>query len=101
LAGLPSTGNPDFSDEIGKGNTPRNGAGVDRRLGGQATFGQDLSEQPTEGMTDHGRLSVQPADDRLEMLSHRPDGFAGKHLRMSLRLLNCQVGQILEILLAP
>ncbi len=49
FAGLPSTGNADFSAEIGSGSTPRNGAGsIATDAADEPASGEDLREQPAE-----------------------------------------------------
>jgi hypothetical protein len=51
---------------MGRGGTPRKGAGSMATDSGQPAAGQDLGQQPTEGMPDDGWLLVQALNDGLK-----------------------------------
>ena len=63
FAGLPSTGNADFSEEIGSGSTPRNGAG---------SIATDAAESPRPATICVSRPPKEwPIDGRLAVESGR------------------------------
>jgi hypothetical protein len=80
LAGLPSTGNPDFNAEIGSGKTPRNGAGS------IATDAAVARVRPGFELAAHRKtpimLALQAPDDCLEVVGDLTDRLAGGHSRI-------------------
>jgi hypothetical protein len=86
---LPITGADDLRAETGSGSTPRNGAGVDgHRGGGEAAAGQDLRDQPAEGVPDQGRLLLEFADHVAEVVGNLPDTFVREDLGVAGRVLD-------------
>ena len=74
---------------MGSGRTPRNGRRVDRhRDGGEPAPGDDLGQQPAEGVPDDGRLLLEPADDRVEVVGDLADGLVREDLGVGVGLLH-------------
>ncbi len=88
LAGLPSTGQADFSAEKGSGNTPRNGAGSIATVATETPRPGDLGEQASEGMTDDRRLLRQDARDGFEMIGDLADRLMGHDAGMRIGFID-------------
>jgi len=58
------------------------------RGGGEAAAGQDLGDQPAEGVPDQGRLLLEGADHVAEVIGDLPDTLAGEHLGVPVRVLD-------------
>jgi hypothetical protein len=88
LAGFISTGIAERSEEIGKGSTPRKGAGSIATDAADSAPRDDLRQQPAKRVTDHRRLSAQLADHLLDMLGNLSDRLLSEHLWVGARLLH-------------
>ena len=65
------------------------GRGIDGHRGGrQAAAGEDLGQQPAEGVPDDRRLALQPADHRGEVVGDLSDGLVGEDLGVGVGLLD-------------
>src|SRR6266567_1666734 len=88
LAGLPITGAADLRAETGSGSTPRNGAGSMATETGGGAAGQDLGDQPAEGVPDQGRLVREFADHVAEVVGDLPDALVGEDFGVLVRVLD-------------
>ena len=89
FAGLSSTGDADFSAEIGSGSTPRNGAGsIATDAAARPRPARICVSSPPNEWPIDGRLLVELADDLVEVVGDLADRLVREHLGVRVGLVD-------------